>query len=263
MSISMFNYSNRLAMAKRHYNLSVDDFMVVDDSAMMLAKSYYHCDYITLAVNPAIFDKLKTRALGDCTVKNHIRLTADILCRRIESVEIENRRWVGSCYTVTREYLKAKLNAELQGVHVTKTREKQIQREIDLLALIDAEIVASSNKAKAVTRIRSTALYLGVMVEELIVLGQTVKCLQDDIKTDNNILLIGLEDTQLTKLKKTVTFPDKTDTFESGVKISGYEIEENVYVVPLRKETYKDILKEDRAYFDKPLELMAYAYKYF
>lgn len=263
MTISMFNYGNALAAAKRHYNLAVDDFIVVDGSAMVLARSVYHAPYITIAVSPERFDALKKFPLRPCEVKNHIRLTDNVLCRRLKLPEVENRRWVGNCYTVTREYLVADLNEQLQGRSVSKKRQLDIQRELKLLSYVDAHLTATSNKAKAISRIRSVALYMGVEMNELVVLGQTIACLRDDVKTDNDILFIGYDTDKLAKVRSKVTFPHKSETFENGKAYKGYEIDPNVYVMSVPKDLYDAVIDETGMTYCNILETQLQAFKLF
>lgn len=262
MSVSMFTYSNRLANVKRHYNLSVDDFLVVDASAMMLARSVYHAAFITIAVNEEKFDQLKKYALRTCGIKDHIQLSDDVLCRRMAVNEGANRRWVGNCYSLTREYLTARLNAELTAGKASKTRQLEINRELNLLYTIDSDIAAVTNRSKAICRIASVGLYMNVSVDDLVVLGQTVGCLRDDTKTDNDILIIGYDALKLSKIRDKITFPEISTSWESGKEIRGYEIDPNVYVLPLPSEMYKETIESTTGYFSNGLGFIAHGFKH-
>lgn len=243
MNISKFNYSSFLARAKRHYNLNVDDFIVVDGAALMLASASYYCQYITIAVTPEKFDQLKKFPLADCTLNNHIKLLDGVACRRVTQPEIDNKRWIGNCWSMSREYLTAERKAALGERAVSEKKQLQLSREIALLDLVDATLPATSNKAKALVRIRSAALYLGVPVEDLFLCNQAIECMVNDIKMDNDTLILGIDNLQWSKLIKKVTVPNSAKFYADGKNITGYELELGTYIVTMPAALCSDVLQ--------------------
>lgn len=262
MAISKFNYSSYIARAKRHYNLNVDDFIVVDEAARMLASSVYHCAFITIAVTAEKFEALKKYPLPDCDVKNHIQLLDGVLCRRQQLPEPENKKWSGNCWSLTREYLKQTLEAELLGPKTTAYRQMQINRELELLSTLNPDVPVTSNSGRAQQRIASAILYMGISKDDITVMDQTIGALTDDIKPDNSIIVIGVETKQFAKIKQSVTIPGAKD-FHSGPKVySGFEIEPNTYVVPVSKKVYDAATEAKGPYYDKAMGMTYLRLKY-
>lgn len=248
MSISKYNYEPLLARVKRHYNLKVDDFVVVDNAAMLLASTTLCCEYISIAVTPVMFDRLKTYTLPDCDVNNHIKLLNGVLCRRIQLPEIENRMWSGKCWTLTKEYLIKEREAILGQKTLSKNRQKQTTRELALLNMVGAIPEDTSNKAKALLRIRRVALYLGVTVAELFLCDQTIQCVQDNIKMDNDILVLGIDNQLWSKIIRNVTVPNTIEFFTNGCTYNGYELEHNTYVTTMPNALCQQVLNNDGPY---------------
>lgn len=262
MAISKFNYSSYIARTKRHYNLNVDDFIVVDEAARMLASSVYHCEFIAIAVTAEKFEELKKYPLADCDVKNHIRLLEGVFCRRQQLPEVEAKKWNGNCWSLTREYLKQTLEAELLGPKTTAYRQTQINRELDLLSVMNPDVPITSNSGRAQKRIASAILYMGISKDDITVMDQTIGALTDDIKPDNSIIVIGVEAKQFAKVKQAVTIPNSVD-FHSGAKIySGFEIEPNTYVVPVSKKVYEATTAAKGPYYDKAMGMTYLRLKY-
>jgi len=262
MAISKFNYCKYLSRVKGHYNLNVDDFIVVDDAARILSSSVYHCEHITIAVSSERFDELKKHPLPECTVKNHIKLLEGVLCRRMQLPEADEKKWVGNCWSLTREYLKHILEAELVGAKTTAVRQVQINREIELLANMNPEQTVTSNSGRVQARIGSAILYMGVHKEDITIMDQTIKALTDNIKPDNDLVIIGVEAKEFAKVKRKMAIPEATD-FHSGAKIySGFEIEPNTYVVPLSKKVYDATTLAKGPYYDKAMGMTYLRLKY-
>lgn len=262
MAISKFTYSKYLSRVKGHYNLNVDDFIVVDEAARMLSSSVYHCEYITIAVSSQRFDELKKHTLPECTVKNHIKLLEGVLCRRVQLPEVDEKKWVGNCWALTREYLKRVLEAELVGTKTTAVRQIQINREIELLTNLNPEQTVTSNSGRVQARVDSAILYMGVNKEDITIMDQTIKALTDNIKPDNDLIIIGIEAKEFAKVKRKMAIPEATD-FHSGAKIySGFEIEPNTYVVPLSKKVYDATTAAKGPYYDKAMGMTYLRLKY-
>lgn len=255
MNISKFNFGSLLARAKRHYNLNVDDFIVVDETALMLASAAYYCKYITIAVSSEKFDQLKKFPLGDCTVNNHVKLVDGVLCRRVTKVELDNKRWIGNCWSMTREYLTAERKAALGERRVSEEKQLELSREIALLDMVDATLPATSNKAKALVRIRSVALYLGVPIEDLFLCDQAIECMVNDIKMDNDTLVLGIDNTQWSKIIRKVTVPNSTKFYSGSKEITGYELELGTYIVTMPNALCNDVLQASGIHYSAALDM--------
>lgn len=262
MTISKHNHFKILAQAKRHYNLQVDEFVAVSDYAMMLCGAKAYTDTITIAVSPERFKELKKYVLPECKVRGHIQLTSQVLCRRMELPENENKRWVGHTWSLTREYITACLNSALQARDLPVARQKVVSRELELLAHIDAGLTVTSNKAKADLRIKSAAMYLGVKVTDLVVIDQTIECLRDDIATDNGMLIIGISVDLLSKIKRKVVLPEVGTFFSHQQEYKGIETDDNTYLVSLRDDWYEECMGSQDVHIDKKDDRNYLAYKY-
>jgi len=253
MNISKFNFSTFLARAKRHYNLNVDDFIVVDTAALMLASASYYCQYITIAVTPEKFDQLKKFPLADCPLRDHIKLLDGVACRRVTKQEPENKRWSGNCWSMSREYLTAERKAALEARSISENKQKELSREIAMLDLVDATLPATSNKAKALVRIRSAALYLGVPIEDLFLCDQTIECMVNDIKMDNDTLVLGIDNTQWSKIIKKVTVPNSAKFYNGSKETTGYELELGTYIVTMPNALCNDVIQAGKIHYSDAL----------
>lgn len=255
MEISKFNFGVYLTRAKRHYNLSVDDFVVVDESAMVLSSAKYYSAYISIAVNPDKFNELKKINLPDSDVRGHIKLIEGVYCRPVQLPEISARRWSGSCWVLTREYLTATRKAALTGPSVSANRQKELQRDIELLDLVDATLPATTNKAKALVRVRSVALYLGIPINDLVLCDQSIKCLVDNVKMDNDTLVLGIDKERFEKLRKKVTVPSKTKFYADAKNMVGYEFEPATYIVTMPTGLYNTVCQAPGIHHDAVLDI--------
>lgn len=261
MSVTKQNYYKALARARRHYNLTVDDFIIVDHSALLLASSAYMAPYMTIAVNEATYTRLKTYALEDCTVDKHIRLFDDVLCRRQQVADIDNKRINGSYWTLTRPYLREWTEARLRDVKITRDQQVQYMRELNLLS----EVVlppATNNRDKAIERIKSIALYLGVHLDEMFLMDQTIQCVVDNVAPDNGRLLLGVASSSFLRAQKENNIPKSTEFTTNGRTFVGYEVEENVYLTSLPASTIKAVLGAEGPHTVKSTKMTYLAYQH-
>lgn len=263
MPINKMNHRSILAHAKRHYNLATDDFVAVDEYAMLLSGAKPFVEDVAIAVSSETFDKLKKFPLQDCSKVGYIRLTSNVVCRRLQLPENDNKRWAHGTWTLTREYLVAIRSSILQDRSASAAKQKKVSRELELLNNIDADLPLTSNKAKADLRIRTAATYLGIKTTDLILIDQTIACLVDDIAADNNVLPVGISEQLLGKVKRKVILPEKAMHFGSFRGYNSIDTGDQVYVVSIPTPLFDKII-EAKGVFNSteedPSTYMAYKY---
>lgn len=241
MAFDKRNASQFLARVRRHYNLQADEIIAVDEFAMMLTGAKRHGAFYTIAMRPEVFDRVAKFPLDCADRKGYLKVLDGVIARRANPAELESLRWMGPCWSVTREYLVAERNAILMNPKTSRKRQEEVQAELNLLGFVDATLPLTSNKAKGMSRIQQVLTEIDVPLVDCVLIDETIGHLVDDIKATNNQLIIGIPFTQLERLRKSDSFPKETEFYSGETVLNGHEVNDSVYVVSINAKLHHEV----------------------